>query len=94
MNRTELVRALARRTGLTREEAALAVETLFDPAEGLLVRALRRGRAVRITGFGTFEPRRRPARVGRNPRTGDPIRIGASTSVRFRAGRPLREGLR
>lgn len=94
MNRTELVHALARRSGLSREEAHRAVQGLFDPGDGVIVRALRRGRAVRITGFGTFEPRRRPPRVGRNPRTGDPIRIGASASVGFRAGRPLREGIR
>jgi DNA-binding protein HU-beta len=93
MNRTELTEALARSTGLPRAEAARAVEGLFDPRTGVIARALRRQRSVRITGFGTFVPRRRAARVGRDPRTGEPLRIPAGTSVGFRPGKPLRETL-
>ncbi len=93
MNRTEMTEALARATGLSKVDAALAVEGLFDPRGGVIARALRRRRTVRITGFGTFTPRRREARLGRDPRTGDPIRIPAGTSVGFRAGKPLRETL-
>lgn len=91
MNRTELTRALARSTDLSRAEAAMAVEGLFDPRDGVIARALRRRRTVRITGFGSFFPRRRDARLGRDPRTGDPIHIPAGTSIGFRAGKPLRE---
>jgi DNA-binding protein HU-beta len=93
MNRTELTTALARTTGLTRADAALAVEGLFDPRSGVISRALRRRRSVRITGFGSFIPRRREARVGRDPRTGEPIRIPAGTTIAFRPGKPLRETL-
>jgi DNA-binding protein HU-beta len=93
MNRTEIVAALALRSGLSNSDARRAVDGLFDPGDGVIVRALRRNRKVRITGFGTFEPRRRPARIGRNPRTGEQIRVASSTSVGFRPGRPLREGL-
>ena len=93
MNRTELTEALARSSGLTRADAARAVEGLFDPRKGVIARALRRRRTVRITGFGSFVPRRRAARVGRDPRTGAPIRIPAGTSVGFRPGKPLRETL-
>ncbi|MCL7970843.1 MAG: HU family DNA-binding protein [marine benthic group bacterium] len=93
MNRTEMTEALARSTGLSKSDAALAVEGLFDPRNGVIARALRRRRTVRITGFGTFSPRRRDARLGRDPRTGDPIRIPAGTAISFRAGRPLRETL-
>lgn len=93
MNRTELTEALARSTGLTRADAALAVQGLFDPRSGVISRALRRRRTVRITGFGSFVPRRRDARVGRDPRTGDPIRIPAGTSISFRPGKPLRDTL-
>jgi DNA-binding protein HU-beta len=93
MNRTELTDALARGTGLSRGDAALAVEGLFDPRNGVISRALRRRRTVRITGFGSFTPKRREARVGRDPRTGDPIRIPAGTSISFRPGKPLRETL-
>lgn len=93
MNRTELTEALARSTGLSRSEAAQAVQGLFDPRHGVIARALRRRRTVRITGFGTFAPRHRDARVGRDPRTGEPIRIPAGTSIAFRPGKPLRETL-
>ena len=93
MNRTELTEALARSTGLSRGDAALAVEGLFDPRNGVIARALRRRRTVRITGFGSFVPRRREARVGRDPRTGDPLRIPAGTSISVRPGKPLRETL-
>ena len=93
MNRTQMTEALARATGLSKADAAMAVEGLFDPRDGVIARALRRRRTVRITGFGTFTPRRRDARLGRDPRTGDPIRIPAGTAVGFRAGKPLRETL-
>ena len=93
MNRTELTEALARATGMSRGDAALAVEGLFDPRNGVIARTLRRRRTVRITGFGSFVPRHRDARVGRDPRTGDPIRIPARTSIAFRPGKPLRETL-
>jgi DNA-binding protein HU-beta len=93
MNRTEFTEALARSAGMSRADAALAVEGLFDPRKGVIARALRRRRTVRITGFGTFVPRRREARIGRDPRTGEPIRIPAGTSISFRPGKPLRETL-
>ncbi len=93
MNRTELTDALALATGLSKADAGRAVEGLFDPRKGVIARALRRRRTVRVTGFGTFVPRRRAARIGRDPRTGEPIRIPAGTSVAFRPGKPLRETL-
>lgn len=93
MNRTELAEALSRSTGLSRSDATIAVQGLFDPRSGVISRALRRRRTVRITGFGSFVPRRRDARIGRDPRTGDPIRIPAGTAITFRAGKPLRETL-
>ena len=93
MNRTELTETLARSAGMSRADAALAVEGLFDPRNGVIARALRRRRTVRITGFGSCGPRRREARIGRDPRTGEPIRIPAGTSISFRPGKPLRETL-
>ena len=94
MNKTRLTEALARRTGLTREQARAAVDGIFDPANGVISNALQRSQSVRLKGFGTFEPRKRAARKGRNPRTGEPIRIAAATSVGFRAGKILRDSLR
>jgi DNA-binding protein HU-beta len=93
MNRSQLTEALARSTGLSRADSARAVEGLFDPRKGVIAKALRRHQTVRITGFGTFVPRHRAARLGRNPRTGEPLRIPAGTSVAFRPGKPLRETL-
>ena len=94
LNKTSLTEALARRTGLTREQARAAVDGMFDPESGVIATALQRHQSVRIKGFGIFEPRKRAARKGRNPRTGEPIRIAAGTSVGFRAGKVLRNSLR
>ena len=94
MNKTRMTEALARRTGLTPGQARAAIEGLFDPDSGVISTALQRHQVVKIKGFGVFEPRRREARKGRNPRTGEPIRIAASTTVGFRAGKGLRDSLR
>lgn len=94
MNKTRMTEALARRTGLTPSQARAAVDGLFNPETGVISTALQRHQAVKIKDFGTFEARKRSARRGRNPRTGEPIRIAASTSVAFRAGKGLRDTLR
>lgn len=94
MNKAELVRQLAERTSLSRAAAARAVEALFSTDRGgIIADALRGGDKVQITGFGSFESKRREARTGRNPRTGKEIGISASTSAGFRAGKPLRDTL-
>lgn len=93
MNRTELIEALAEQAGLSPADARAAVEGLFDPERGVISRTLARNRKVKITGFGTFEPRRRDARPGRNPRTGERIRIPATRTVSFRMGKNLRDAL-
>ncbi len=94
MNTTNLVHELARTTGLSREAALEAVEALFDAERGIIARALKRGRKVQLRGFGTFPPRARKARMGHNPRTGEKIRVAASTSVSFRPGKGLRDSVR
>ncbi|MGH7577796.1 MAG: HU family DNA-binding protein, partial [Longimicrobiales bacterium] len=66
MNKSELVQALSNRTELNRADATRAVDALFNPDDGLIAEALQSGDSVRITGFGTFEPRPRKARTGRN----------------------------
>lgn len=93
MNRTELIDALASSAGLSRNDAQRTVEALFDPEQGIIARALRRNQKVMITGFGTFEARHRGARAGRNPRTGERIRIPATWTASFRAGKGLRDSL-
>ena len=59
-----------------------------------LAGALGQGERVRLAGFGTFDTKDRPARSGRNPRTGAPVAVPASRAVRFRAGKTLRDAVR
>jgi DNA-binding protein HU-beta len=93
VNKSELTQKLAERTNLSRAEASRAVDALFSVDDGIIAKALRSGEKVQITGFGSFETRKREARTGRNPRTGKEIKIGASTSAAFRAGKGLKDAV-
>ncbi len=90
MNKQDLVVALAKRLGITRARAVQITDLFFAPS-GLIASELRRGGKITITGFGSFEVRKRAAREGRNPRTGTTINIKASTTPAFRAGKALRD---
>ena len=87
MNKTELIAAMAENSGLTKKdcEAALAAFT------GAVESAMKSGDKIQLVGFGTFETKARPARVGRNPRTGAPVRIPARRAVRFRPSRTIED---
>ncbi|CAM3753651.1 HU family DNA-binding protein [Alicyclobacillus pomorum] len=89
MNKTELIQAVTEKTGLTKKDATLAVEGVFNA----ISEALARGEKVQLVGFGNFEIRERAARKGRNPQTGEIIDIAASKIPAFKAGKALREGL-
>ena len=93
MNKSDLVDALAGETGMTKADAGRAVDALFS-TNGVIAGALRRGRRVQITGFGTFETKQRKARTGRNPRTGETIRIAATKTPGFRAGKGLKDAVK
>ena len=93
MNKSELVDALADRTEMTKADAARAVEALFSTDDGILAQALDKGDRVQITGFGTFEAKHRKARTGRNPRTGETIKIAASKTPSLRAGKGLKDAI-
>ena len=93
MNKSELVEALARRSDLSKKDARAVVDTLFDPQNGILATAMRKGDRVSITGFGTFEVRQRAERMARNPRTGQQMRVPATRTPAFRAGKGLKEGV-
>ena len=93
MNKSDLVDALANATGMTKADAGRAVDALFA-SDGVIAGALRRGQRVQITGFGTFETKQRKARTGRNPRTGETIRIAATKTPGFRAGKGLKDAVR
>ena len=86
MNKSDLADRVADRLGVSRAAAGDAVEAVFD-AVG---EALAEGEEVRIAGFGAFGTRDRPARTGRNPRTGESLEIRASTAPTFRPGKALR----
>ena len=85
MNKTDMADRLAARTGLSTSVAKEAVDGVF----AAIGDALANGEDVRIAGFGTFGARSRPARTGRNPRTGEAVSISASTSPTFKAGKTL-----
>lgn len=86
LSRLDLVNAVAEHADLPKNKAELAVAGLLTAIED----ALRQGQEVRLTGFGTFIVARRKASTGRNPRTGEPITLGETNSVRFRAGKGLK----
>ena len=84
MNKTELIDAVAEAADLTKAESSRAV----DAVVAAVTKALKDGDAVTLVGFGTFQVRDRAARTGRNPKTGDTIKIAASKNPSFKAGRP------
>lgn len=92
MNKSDLVDELADRTGMTKADAGRAIDAVFG-TDGIISKALRDDKKVQITGFGTFESRARKARTGRNPRTGETIKITASKSPAFRAGKGLKDAI-
>lgn len=94
MNKSELVEALAKKMDTTKAEAQRTIDAIFDTTDGVVATALKEGDRVQITGFGTFETRKRKARTGRNPRTGEEIRIGPTISPSFRPGKALKEAVK
>ncbi len=94
MNKSDLVDALANSTGMTKADAARAVDALFSPDGGIISKNLKKGGRVQITGFGTFEAKKRKARTGRNPRTGETIKIAATKTPSFRAGKGLKDSIK
>ena len=96
MNKTELVEKVAKKTGLTLKDSKIVVDAIFStvPKEGIIAAELKSGRKVQITGFGTFQVRKRKKREGRNPQTGEMIEIPATKFPAFSAGRALKDRLR
>jgi DNA-binding protein HU-beta len=92
VNKTELIEALSSSTSLSKADAGRTVETLFGDA-GLIVKELRAGGKVQITGFGSFVARKRAARAGRDPRTGGTIQIAAATVPAFKAGQGFKDAV-
>lgn len=89
MKKGELVAELSKRTEMSATAANNAVNTLID----IITERLKKGDTVGITGFGTFSVAKRAARKGRNPATGETIKIAASKSPRFSAGATLKSAV-
>ena len=86
MNRMDLVEHVADELRLSKAGAARAIDAVFDG----ITRAVKKGDDVRLVGFGTFVVTKRAASRGRNPKTGEEIKLPASRNVRFRAGTALK----
>ncbi|QNE30724.1 HU family DNA-binding protein [Sphingomonas sp. NBWT7] len=89
MNKQELIAAVATVSGLAKGDASRAVEAVFDTIGA----QLKKGEEVRLVGFGTFAVSKRKASTGRNPRTGEPMSIKASSQPKFKAGKVLKDSL-
>ncbi len=86
MNRKELIDALATKTGSTKADADRSIGALIE----IITSSLKKGDGVALVGFGSFEVRKRAARVGRNPKTGAELKIKASKVPAFKAGATLK----
>jgi len=90
MNKNELINEVARKTGLSRREAEVGIQTMLDT----IAKDLISGGKVTLTGFGTFDVGKRKERLGVNPRTGRPIKISATKMPRFKPSKNLREKIK
>jgi DNA-binding protein HU-beta len=89
MNKLELVEHIAEATDTSKAAAAAALDATIDG----ITKALKKGEEVRLVGFGTFSVKKRAAGKGRNPATGEEIKIPASKSARFKSGATLKASL-
>lgn len=90
MNKTELIAAVAAKTGLSKKDADAAIGATVNA----IAEALKAGDKVALVGFGTFEVRERAERMGKNPQTGAAIKIAASKVPAFKAGKALKDALK
>ena len=89
MNKQDLISAVADTSGLQRGDASRAVDAVFDT----IAATLKKGEDVRLVGFGTFSLSKRKASTGRDPRTGEPMTIKASSQPKFKPGKLLKDSV-
>jgi DNA-binding protein HU-beta len=89
VNKNDLIAEVADDTGLSKTDAAKAVDAVFES----ITRALKKNQEIRLVGFGTFHVAKRAASKGRNPRTGEEIEIPASKQPKFKAGKGLKDAV-
>jgi len=87
MNKTELINELAKQTELTKKDCAKILNEWTE----VIKKALKKGKKVQLIGFGSFEVKKRKARMGRNPVTGKPIKIKATKVPKFRPGKAFKD---
>ena len=87
MNKEELVQEISKKANVTQKEATEVLSSLIDTIQ----KTVAKGKKVTLVGFGTFEPRKRAARTGRNPQTGAALKIAAKTVPAFSAGKKFKE---
>ena len=89
MNKTELVDAIAKETGLSKKDSEKAVKAFTEAVS----KELKKKGKVQLVGFGTFETAKRAARTGKNPQTGAAIKIPAATVPKFKGGKALKDAV-
>lgn len=89
MNKTELINAIAEKAELSKKDADKALKAFVD----VVAEELKKGDKIQLVGFGTFEVSERAAREGRNPQTGATMKIAASKTPKFKAGKALKDML-
>ena len=89
MNKTELVAAIAEQAELSKKDSEKALKAFIDVVSD----ELKKGEKIQLVGFGTFEVVDRPAREGRNPKTGKSMKIPASKAPKFKAGKALKDAV-
>ena len=89
MNKTELVDAIAKESGLSKKDSEAAVKAFVD----VVTKTLQKEDKVQLVGFGTFEVKKTAARTGHNPRTGEKLKIKASKAPKFKAGKAFKDAL-
>lgn len=89
MNKTELISAVAEKTGLSKKDSDAAIAAVVDAITESLVQ----GEKVQLVGFGSFEVKKRAARTGRNPRTNEPVEIPAAKLPVFKPGKALKDAI-
>ena len=87
MNKNDLAAAVAAKTGMTKKASSDAIDAVFEA----ITEALAKKDKVQLIGFGTFETTKRAARTGKNPQTGESIKIPASVAPKFKAGKALKD---
>ncbi|MCR5250037.1 MAG: HU family DNA-binding protein [Lachnospiraceae bacterium] len=89
MNKTELVAAIADKAKLSKKDAEIVLNAFTDT----VTKELKKGGKVQLVGFGTFEVTKRNARTGRNPQTGETMKIAASKAPKFKAGKAFKDAI-